>query len=71
MTMTLSSFSLSSLIAQWRQPAVAQRPSPPRSEADLARMNRAVIHDMMSYHPKAMQSEMNLLLLQTRFPTLF
>ena len=70
MTVTFPSFSLSNLMTQWRQPAVAQ-PARPRSQAGEARMNRAAMHAMMSYHPEAMQSRLNLLLLQTRFPTLY
>ena len=70
MTLTFPSFSLSTLIAAWRKPALAQ-PSPrpePMTDADEARADRASAMDMLAQHPEAIDTELGLMMLMTRWP---
>jgi hypothetical protein len=71
MPLTLSRFSLSTLIAPWHQPAVSQRSArpAPMAEAEVARLDRAFLHEMMAQNPGAMQSELDLMYIMARLPT--
>ena len=71
MTLTFASFSFSALIASWRKSAVAQ-PLPRHellTDTDEARADRAFAMDMLAQHPEAIDSELGLMMLMTRWPT--
>lgn len=68
MSLTNSSFSLSSLIAPWRQSAAPQsspRPAP-MFEVEETGLDRAFLYEMMLQHPEAIHSELGLMTLLAR-----
>lgn len=70
MTLTFANVSFPNVVASWQPPATAQAaPGPDTLRTDeVARIDRAFLHEMMVQHPEAMQSEFGAMTLMAHFP---
>lgn len=68
MTLTFSSFSFLTLFTSWHKPFAPVAAPRHSSDAEDARADRALAMDTLARNPDAIDSELGLLILMTRFP---